>query len=214
MNGFEDIGQVYDVESLTEHLRGVDLSWADGVTIHHTAYPNLAMRPKGFTVQLIRNAAYGYKHNRGFSSGPHLFVDEDQAFGMCPLGRPGVHAASFNKSHVGVELLGDFDDHMEVNSARGRQVIANGARIVAAVCASQGWDESSVNLHRNDPKTKKTCPGAHFPVAIFKSRVASELESRGEVSGGWKAVDKQLHNKLAERIEHMEWQLAQMKKML
>lgn len=207
-NGFASIGEVHDLEGLKEHLRGVDLSWASGVTIHHTAYPNLAMRPKGFTVQHMRNIAHGYKA-RGWSSGPHLFIDEDEAFGMTPLGRPGTHAISFNSTHVGVELLGDFDDHYETSSARGRQVIANGARMVAAVCASQGWDESSVNLHRNDPKTKKSCPGSHFPAAEFKARVASQLEERVETEAP--APDS---TALRERIAHIEWQLAQMKKLL
>jgi len=208
-NGFADIGKVYDVESLREELTGVDLGWAQGVTIHHTAYPNLDMRPKGFTVQLIRNAAWGYKNDRGFSAGPHLFVDEDQAFGMCPLGRPGVHAKSFNQTHIGVELLGDYDSNYEVNSARGRQVVANGARIVAAICVSQNWDESSVNMHRNDPKTSKTCPGAHFPWTDFKQRVASELEDREEITRD--PVDSEA---VRERIAHIEWQLAQMKQLL
>ena len=207
-NGFADIGKVYDVESLREELAGVDLSWAEGVTVHHTAFPNLDMRPKGFTVQHMRNAAWGYQHDRGWSSGPHLFVDEDQAFGMCPLGRPGVHARSFNQSHIGVELLGDYDSNYEVNSVRGRQVISNGSRIIATICDSQNWDESSVNMHRNDPKTRKTCPGAHFPWLDFKQRVASYLEDRGETT---EPVDNRA---LRERIAHIEWQLAQMKQLL
>ena len=212
MNGFADIGQVYDLAGLKEHLRGVDLSWAKGVTIHHTAFPDLAMRPKGFTVQHMRNIRHGYVHDNGWDRGPHLFIDEDQAFGFTPLGMPGIHASSFNQTHVGVELLGDFDDHYEVNSARGRQVIANGARMVAAVCASQGWDESSVNLHRNDPKTSKTCPGSHFPTAQFIARVKADLEPRTEDESTQPADN--LTAALKERIAHMEWQLNQMKKLL
>lgn len=209
MRGFADIGKVYDATSLREHLREVDLSWAKGVTIHHTAFPNLAMRPKGFTVQHMHNIEFGYKR-KGWGAGPHLFIDEDQAFGMTPFGMPGIHAVSFNRTHVGVELLGDYDDHHEVMSARGKAVIAMGVQCVAAICDSQGWDSSNINFHRDDPKTSKTCPGAHFPAAAFKQQVGAALEGRTDEPQEQEV--SHLREELTARLANIQWQMDQIKR--
>jgi hypothetical protein len=45
--GYELVGQVWDVAGFREYLRTIDISWAKGVTMHHTASPNLAQRPPG-----------------------------------------------------------------------------------------------------------------------------------------------------------------------
>ena len=46
-----------------------------------------------------------YKNTLGWSAGPHLFTDEDQIWGMCDFSKKGVHAVSFNKRAIGIEVL-------------------------------------------------------------------------------------------------------------
>jgi len=82
---FSAVGHVFDPSAFREHLRTVDLSWARGVCLHHTAYPDLSMRPRGWTIQHMRNLASYYGGELGWSAGPHLFADEDQVFGLSPL---------------------------------------------------------------------------------------------------------------------------------
>ena len=75
--------------------------------MHHTAAPSLAQRPRGLTIQHIRNIQNYYQSQLGWSSGPHLFIDDDQIFGMSSLERRGIHAVSFNRTHIGIEVLGN-----------------------------------------------------------------------------------------------------------
>jgi hypothetical protein len=92
--------------------------WATSVTIHHTAAPSLAQRPQGFTIQHIINMASFYQRQKssggnGWPTGPHLFIDDDQIFGMCDFAVKGIHAVSFNTSSIGIEVLGFYDKNIE-----------------------------------------------------------------------------------------------------
>ena len=96
--GFELVGRSWDVEQFREFVKTQDLSWAKGITLHHTGYPDLAMRLNGLTPQHIRNIASYYRDTKGWSAGPHLFVDQDSVLGMSSLERRGVHAISRTES--------------------------------------------------------------------------------------------------------------------
>jgi len=58
---------------------------------------------------MIANIRDYYKNDLLWSAGPHLFIDEDEIYGMCDLRKKGVHAVSFNKTAIGIEVLGDYD---------------------------------------------------------------------------------------------------------
>jgi len=158
---FKNVGKVWSVESFEEYLKTVSNTQGfRAVTVHHTASPSLAQRPQGFTVQHIHNIKDFYQNERGWSTGPHLFSDENQIFGMCPLTEKGIHAASFNSFSVGIEMLGDYDSE-DPKSGRGLQVLKTSARAVAALLKWMGKeaDSDTLTFHRDDPKTSKTCPG-------------------------------------------------------
>src|SRR4030095_4522909 len=95
--GYENVGLVWTPASLKEYLDTITKpSWCNAITLHHTASPSLAQRPNGLLAQHLRNLEDYYKNTKGWSAGPHLFVDEDQLWGMCDFRRKGVHAVSFN----------------------------------------------------------------------------------------------------------------------
>lgn len=170
---FSRVGSVYDIPLLRERLNLVSLGWAKrGVCIHHTAFPDLKMRPKGLTVQHIRNMAYGYKNNLGWSSGPHLYVDEDQIFGMSPMNKRGVHAVGFNKDTVGIEMLGNYNEE-DPEDRRGEQVIDLTAQAVAVILRAMSMEPSpdTVHFHREDPHTSKRCPGTLIEKGEFIAKV-------------------------------------------
>ena len=88
--GFKNVGRVWTPASLAEYLETRKVpGWVKSITLHHTAAPSLAQRPNGFTIQHIRNIEDYYRRPKsqggagGWSSGPHLFIDEDEVFGMC-----------------------------------------------------------------------------------------------------------------------------------
>jgi len=170
---FSAVGLVFDRQGLREHLAKVKPTWAKGVTIHHTAEPSLAQRPKGFTIQHMRNIQYGYEHERGWDRGPHLFTDEDQIFGLSPLSEKGIHAVAFNSKFIGIEALGNYDSETP-KSGRGYQVMDTTAMATAVILAhlklQPGPD--TVKFHRDDPSTSKTCPGnlVEYEWFLFKVR--------------------------------------------
>ena len=158
--GFELVGKVWDCVSFKTYIQEVNLSWADSVTIHHTASPTLAQRPKGWTIQHMRNLLHYYKNQLGWKSAPQLFTDEDEIYGLSSLYRPGVHAVSYNSNSIGIEMLGNYDIE-DPSTGRGLKVLQNTAELVAIILDKMGKpvDNESVHFHRDDPKTRKSCPG-------------------------------------------------------
>jgi hypothetical protein len=158
---FDNVGRVWTRESLRAYLKTIKNSHGfKGVCIHHTAEPSLAMRLGGLTVQHIENMQWGYQNNLGWSRGPHLFTDENQCFGMTPLTMRGNHAVSFNNTHIGVEMLGNFDRE-DPKSGRGLEVCTFTAGIVYELLDWLGVEANAqtVRFHRDDPQTRKSCPG-------------------------------------------------------
>lgn len=181
---FENVGKVWTPASLEEYLKTRKRpDWIKSITIHHTAAPSLAQRPNGFTIQHIINIASFYKRpkasgGQGWSSGPHLFTDDDQIFGMCDFASKGIHAASFNSSSIGIEVLGCYDKKMEdPKSGRGLACWKNTAETVKVLL---DWLElkassTTVKFHRDDPLTKKTCPGSAVDKDWFLSLIPKAL---------------------------------------
>lgn len=97
---------------------------------------------------------------KGWHSGPHLFADDDQLWGMSPLTEPGVHAVSFNKTSIGIEVLGDYDSESPT-TGRGLECwkVAAQATKVLLDWLKLPANTRTVLFHRDDPKTSKSCPG-------------------------------------------------------
>ena len=179
--GFELVGRVWDVEGFEKYLDSISISWADSVTVHHTASPSLKQRPKGWIIQHMRNIKAFYQRQFGWNSGPHLFTDEDQVFGMSSLYRRGIHAKSFNRTSIGIEVLGNYDTE-DPESGRGLQCWTTTAAIVATILKKMGKEATTktVKFHRDDPKTSKTCPGKKVSKEWFLSLVDNFMDSDAE----------------------------------
>ena len=158
---YSNVGKVWTPATLRETLKRYKKpSWCQSVTLHHTASPNLNQRPKGWTVQHMRNLQHFYEKKLGWKAGPHFFTDEDQIFGLSPFNRPGTHARSFNKNSIGIEVLGDYDRE-PAKSGRGLECWNLTAQTTAVLLEWLGKKATSktVLFHRDDPKTSKSCPG-------------------------------------------------------
>ena len=158
---FANVGKVWTTNSLKEYLSKITPpKWITGICIHHTAEPSLKQRPKGFTAQHIENMKYGYVHDRGWSTGPHFYTDDDQIWGMTPPNVKGIHAVAYNANSIGIEVLGDYDSE-DPMSGRGAACWGMTAEAIKVIME---WlklpiNESTIRFHREDPKTSKTCPG-------------------------------------------------------
>jgi hypothetical protein len=158
---FENVGLVWTPESLKEYLSTIIRpDWCRAITLHHTGSPSLTDRPHGFTIRHIENIADFYRNTKKWSSGPHLFIDEDQIFGMCDLRKKGIHAISFNHFAIGIEVLGNYDRENPL-SDRGLACWKNTATTTKVLLDWLKLDvnEETVLFHCEDPNTNKTCPG-------------------------------------------------------
>jgi hypothetical protein len=149
--------------------------WARGVTMHHTVAP----LPSGWRGVRGVEALARYYARLGWPAGPHLFVASgspdpahDGIWQLMPLDRRGVHAASFNRTHWGVEVLGSFD---QVGMPPDAAALATGA--AAALLDWAGLPTSAVNGHRDDPATHKSCPGRAVELPALR-RAISYLRER------------------------------------
>lgn len=168
--GFENVGKVWKPSELATYLGTIKKpSWAQYVTFHHTWRPSLAQRPNGFTQQHIKNLHHFYKNpskdppKKAWSSGPHLFVDDDQCWGMCDFREFGNHAKAFNKNAIGIEVLGDYDTE-PFSTGRGLECWQTAAAAAKAIYAWIEVEPSmvTVKIHRDDPKAGKSCPGENI----------------------------------------------------
>jgi len=209
--GFQLVGKVWDKESFEDYLKPLDLTWAKGITMHHTAFPDLAMRPKGFTIQHMRNIAYGYKHSRRWSRGPHLFIDEDQIFGMSSLEERGIHAKSFNATHIGIEVLGDYDIADDPHSGRGKLCWNTAADCVSLLLEKMKMNPSVINGHRDDPKTSKTCPGKKVDLDWFRSLLVDDRQDDDSDEEHEHEEEVEALDKVLERCGHAIYQIEKIK---
>lgn len=172
--GYELVGRVWDLEDFEKYVsrNKSKLSWARSVTNHHTGAPNLAQREKGWTIQHMKNLQHFYQNKLGWSSGPHLFTDEDQIFGMSSLFKRGVHARSFNSNSIGVEGLGNYD-HEDPTSGRGLEVFKTTAATFAILLEAMdlGTNQRTVKFHRFDKRTSKSCPGSKYVYQSFLDEI-------------------------------------------
>jgi len=177
---FPIVGRGFTLAQFAAYLQKFDegsLTWdPDFVTIHHTAVPNLGQRPEGFVEQHMLNMR-GYYRGLGWRSGPHLFVDDHKVWIFTPLSDRGVHARSFNAHGIGIEMLGDYDYPAQGEpmdnafTGRGKKVIANAQAVTAMLNLKFGFSADSLEFHRDDPKTSKTCPGEQIDKSDFERAV-------------------------------------------
>ena len=176
---FPIVGRRFTVDTFRRYLQWVKANekflWTPtGITIHHTAAPNLAQRPNGFSEQHMLNLRSYYKDERGWKSGPHIFTDDNGIWVFTPLSRKGVHATSFNATRFGIEMLGDFDGK-DFDDPRGKASIENGQWAAAVLIKELEISKARINFHRHDPKTDKTCPGKRIDFTDFEKAVHSKL---------------------------------------
>jgi peptidoglycan hydrolase-like protein with peptidoglycan-binding domain len=164
-----EFGKAYTPSDFDAYVKNVKwVGWKPSlIVIHHCAEPNLAQRPHGFEYQHMLNIKDFYK-SKGWSAGPHLFIDDDQIWTFSPLTAKGIHAVSFNSTGIGIEMLGDYDSE-NPKEGRGWDVIQTTVKAVKSLMKYLGLNKSCVRFHRDDPKTSKTCPGTKISKEWFLS---------------------------------------------
>lgn len=147
------------------------------MVLHNTYMPTLAMRPNGFTKQHLLNLENYFK-GKGWSAGPHLFIDDHKIHVFTPLTVSGVHSPSWNKQAIGIEMLGDYEKELFA-TGRGLAVRKNTVAAIATLSAVLGIDPGTMKLHKEDKATShKTCPGKNVVKAEVIAEVVALLATR------------------------------------
>jgi len=147
-----------------------------GITIHHTGFPDLSIRPNGFTEQHMINMRHGYINDNGWQRGPHIYTDDHGIWVFNPLSRRGIHAVSYNSTRYGIEMLGNFDTQADDTNPRGVSSRAHGMFAAAVLMKHAGISTAKLNFHRHDSETRKTCPGSHVNFSDFEQAVLEIVE--------------------------------------
>lgn len=142
------------------------------MVLHNTYAPTLVQRPIGFTKQHLLNLENFFK-GKGWSAGPHLFIDDHKIHVFTPLTVSGVHSPSWNKQAIGVEMLGDYEKELFA-TGRGKFVRENTVAAIATLSAVLGIDPGTMRLHKEDKLTShKTCPGKN----VLKAEIIAEVKA-------------------------------------
>jgi len=178
---FPLVGRFFTLDEFAQYLQSTDMNhmrWSpSGITVHHTAAPNLSQRKKGFEDKHMQYLRDYYKNKLRWSSGPHLFVDDNGIWVFTPLTDRGVHARSFNSSRYGIEMLGDFDYKDDPTKGRGQKVMDNTKAACAMLMKYRGISRNKLNFHNMDPLTSKTCPGLKVKFKPFEKDVHAILDA-------------------------------------
>ncbi len=172
------VGLSYSAAEFDTYCHG--LSWTSWrpqfIALHNTAVPSLAQRPQGFKKSHIENLA-AYYQSKGWSAGPHLFIDDRQIWVFTPLTMSGVHSPSWNKIALGIEMLGDYASEA-FSEGRGAKVRDNAVAAMATLSAVLGLDPATMRLHKEDPATDHDCPGKNVGKADVIARVKQLMIDR------------------------------------
>lgn len=159
--------------------RLAELQWSNwhpkGIVLHNTAAPTLAQWAESGPNHdaRIRNLE-GFYEGKGWKGGPHWFVSRTVINEFNNPLRQGTHSPSFNKTHFGIEMVGDYSSEV-FDAGDGAKVRDNAVFLMAALCKRFGWDPGEViKFHKEDPATNHDCPGAnvHKPDIIARVKAA------------------------------------------
>lgn len=167
------VGKSFSTEDFDDYCHTLQwTAWRPSfIVLHNTGSPSLAQRPKGLTLQHIKNLEAFYRDEQGWKGGPHLFVDDKQIWAFTPLTVSGTHSPSWNKLALGVEMLGSYEKE-DFGAGRGLKVRRNAVAALATLSAILGLDPHTLRLHREDPLTTHACPGKN----VRKLEIIQEVQ--------------------------------------
>ena len=137
----------------------------DCVVLHNTGAPSLVQWMhngigKDSGLQRCRNLNHYYQSEKGWSTGPHLFIAPDFIFQTCDLKAYGIHASCFNRHSLGVEMIGDYGSEpfgvgdsakVKNNAAAALRILFDALHITPSA--------TTLKFHRECIADHHLCPG-------------------------------------------------------
>lgn len=178
--GWSDfVGRAFTRDTFATYL--ASLKWTTwkpkGCVVHNTAAPTLAQWAESGPNHLarIRNLKNYYQNEKHWHGAPHFFISRDWINVFDGLTEPGVHSPSFNPTHFGIEMVGNFDREA-FNSGDGLKVRDNTVFVLAQLCRRHNFNpDKDIKFHKEDPRTTHDCPGKFVHKGVLIQRVKAEI---------------------------------------
>lgn len=173
-NGFD--GRPYMRDEFAAHVG--NLNWTDwkpkGITLHNTSAPRLDQWAESGPThdQRIRNLQYYYQTQLGWHAGPHLFISRHFINGFSDLTQPGVHSTCFNATHIGVEMVGDYNSET-FDSGDGALVRDTAVFALATLYRALNLNPVGLTFHKQCTRDNHDCPGRNVNMADMIARVTA-----------------------------------------
>lgn len=176
-------GRPMSLPQLQEHINSLPATtWASGMTLHNTAAPTLSQWTPENRAQRIKNLEVFFRDERGWSSGPHAFVDDVFVWLFTRFTDKGTHSPSWNGTRLGIEMVGDFRKGVDdPKTGRGLAVVKNTVALFAMLHTKYGWDPANIKLHKEDPRTTHDCPGNLIVKSTFIGMVQEYMGHAGDI---------------------------------
>ena len=185
MNWTPIVNRIFDPNAFRDYVKSIqpEMQWKPvGIVLHNTSVPNLKQWAEADWSAHLRDLQDYYSQTMNWHAGPHLFVAPEGICVFTPLIVPGVHSPSWNLTHFGVEMVGEYmPGNDDWNSGKGQDVQDNAMSALATLCEVFGFDSHSpdFHFHKEDPKTTHSdCPGSQVVKNTVMSIVHEKLVIR------------------------------------
>lgn len=148
------------------------VAWIRGVAIHHTWRPTVAQWRSAGGARYMASLERTYRQKRpAWNGGPALFIGTDGYWIGTPWTVAGVHAGECNKSHLGIEVVGDYDHREWEEPIRS---LAFDAAAAVLLWKNLPVHEGTVKGHR-ECLPNKSCPGNAISMDMIRSRLRESV---------------------------------------
>ncbi len=134
-----------------------------GITLHNTWRPLISQWSETDPGRInALNGLKSYYEGMGWHAGPHGFISRDFISGFSPIAAWGIHSTCFNHTHIGLEMVGDYEPGgEEFNSGDGAMVRDNAVFAIATLMLKLNLSpEHDLVFHRDCPADHHACPGS------------------------------------------------------
>lgn len=169
-------GRVFaSVDAFESYLVTESVWWASGATIHHTWRPTVAQWKANTPANNLKGLIRTWRDDNGWTTGPNMVIGPDGIYLASGIKYPGIHAGVCNSTHIGIEIVGDYDNQQWQEPIRGFVYGTVGA---IARKLRLTWNDiildKQINGHR-ECLPNKSCPGKAISLNAFRATIASTL---------------------------------------
>lgn len=163
------------VADFTQYVAQVNLEWAEGVTIHHTWRPTVAQWQSTTGANNLKGLVRTWRDTNGWNTGPNMVIAPEGIYLASGITAAGIHAGICNHDHIGIEIVGDYDNQGWQEPIKSFvygavSALANGLRLTR----DDIINKHLVNGHR-ECNSPKSCPGKAINLTDFRYAIANRL---------------------------------------